>query len=127
MKPKMKGKILAALRQLFLYTDVRKNTLKRAKVNKGIFQCEICKQLVYDGKSDKVFKKHKEQLPGIIQEHLVVDHIDPVVPTIEFTSKDWSWDIIISRLFCYEDGLQAICKKCHKKKTDEENKIRRKK
>jgi len=57
---------------------------------------------------------------------LAVDHIDPVVP-IDTASKDMSWDTIIWRMFnSPKENLQAVCKSCHKVKTDEENNDRRK-
>lgn len=48
---------------------------------------------------------------------VVVDHIEPVVATTGFVS----WDFVIARLFCSEEGLQVMCKGCHQIKTKEEN------
>ena len=53
-----------------------------------------------------------------------VDHIETVVP-LDWTSEDWDWNVIDKRLFCPLDGLQVLCKQCHKEKTNEENKERR--
>lgn len=50
-----------------------------------------------------------------------VNHIVPVVPVDGFDS----WDNVISRLFCEKDGLEVVCKPCHRSVTDEENKSRR--
>jgi len=56
---------------------------------------------------------------------LTVDHIDPVVP-VGTSSKDMTWDNIINRIFnSPKKNLQAVCKTCHKLKTDEENAERR--
>ena len=53
---------------------------------------------------------------------VVVDHIEPVVATTGFTS----WDTVISRMFCSVEGLQVLCKDCHKNvKTKAENEARR--
>lgn len=52
---------------------------------------------------------------------VVVDHIEPVVPVSGFVS----WDDVISRLFCDVEGLQVLCKECHKVKTKEENALRK--
>lgn len=49
-----------------------------------------------------------------------IDHIDPVVPVTGFTT----WDSFIERLFCEKEGLQVLCKDCHKKKTVAEKKLR---
>lgn len=50
-----------------------------------------------------------------------VDHIEPVVPLTGFVS----WDDTIKRIFCKADGLQVLCKKCHKVKSKAENKQRK--
>ncbi|QHJ80983.1 MAG: HNH nuclease [Caudoviricetes sp.] len=58
------------------------------------------------------------QCLGLFPAKLVVtDHIEPVVPVTGFTS----WDDIVSRMFCDTDGLQVLCKPCHKLKTQAEN------
>ncbi len=49
------------------------------------------------------------------------DHIEPVIPLEGFDS----WDGVIGRMFCEVEGYQALCKACHKVKTQEENRIRR--
>jgi len=49
------------------------------------------------------------------------DHISPVVPLTGFDS----WDGVIGRLFCEAASYQALCKPCHKIKSGEENKERR--
>lgn len=53
--------------------------------------------------------------------NVVVDHIDPIVPITGFIS----WDSVIERMFCEADGLQVLCKPCHKEKTQIENKLRK--
>jgi len=46
-----------------------------------------------------------------------VDHIVPVIdPETGFTT----WDDVIERLFCEEDGLQVLCHACHQRKTKNE-------
>ncbi|AJT60738.1 putative HNHc superfamily protein [Citrobacter phage CVT22] len=52
---------------------------------------------------------------------VVVDHCEPVVATSGFTN----WDDIIQRMFCSSDGLQVLCKDCHKIKTKQENEERK--
>ncbi len=49
-----------------------------------------------------------------------VNHIVPVVPTSGFTT----WDEVIERMFCEKNGLEVVCKPCHKAITKEENKER---
>ena len=54
--------------------------------------------------------KCKELFPkGKIQ----ADHIDPVVGPEGFIS----WDVYIERIFCGEEGFQALCHECHATKT----------
>lgn len=55
------------------------------------------------------------------QKDVQVNHKLPVVPTSGFTS----WDEVISRLFCEKEGLEVLCKPCHKKVTADENKERK--
>ena len=53
--------------------------------------------------------------------YMQADHIEPVIPIEGFDS----WDKVIERLYCEKEGFQALCKDCHKAKTQEENKLRR--
>ena len=53
-----------------------------------------------------------------------VDHIEPVVP-LNIPSKHLSYDVLINRLFCDNSNLQVLCKKHHKEKSEEENRIRK--
>ena len=50
-----------------------------------------------------------------------VNHILPVVPVEGFTS----WDLIIERMFCEKDGLEVVCKPCHREITKKENEERK--
>lgn len=56
------------------------------------------------------------------QKEIEINHIIPVVPVEGFDS----WDNVIERLFCEQDGLEALCKGCHKLVTAEENILRKK-
>lgn len=58
-----------------------------------------------------------------VAKNVEVNHIIPVVPTTGFTS----WDEVIARLYCEQDGLEVVCKPCHKKITKEENDARKSK
>jgi hypothetical protein len=52
-----------------------------------------------------------------------LDHVVPIInPQTGFTS----WDDVIPRLFCQAEGLQLICKGCHKEKTINEGTVRTK-
>lgn len=53
--------------------------------------------------------------------NIEVNHISPVIPLTGFDS----WDQVIDRMFCEKDGLEAVCKPCHKKITKLENEQRK--
>lgn len=55
---------------------------------------------------------------------LDVDHMDPLVP-VTSSLADMTVDELVSRLWCSEKTLQAICGTCHDEKTAAENKIRK--
>lgn len=50
-----------------------------------------------------------------------VNHIVPVVPVTGFTS----WDETVERMFCEKEGLEVVCKPCHKNITKQENEERK--
>lgn len=82
---------------------------KKAKVGYGEYKCECCGEVV----SPTTFDDDK----GRRVTNIFVDHINPVIdPTVGFTT----WDNFINGLFCEEENLQLICKKCHDVKTREE-------
>lgn len=67
------------------------------------FKCSCCQEL-------------------FVQKDVEVNHKTPVVPTSGFDS----WDEVIERMFCEKEGLEVVCKPCHKAITRQEN-IERKK
>lgn len=94
-----KTKIVAATRRIWFYSPLRREAMKRAKVDE-YYRCEQCRGL---------------------QEKVHIDHINPCVPLTGWEG----FDSFITRLFCDSDQLQAICEKCHSKKSLEETKIRK--
>lgn len=50
-----------------------------------------------------------------------VNHKISVVPFEGLTS----WDVVIDRLFCEPEGLEAVCKDCHKQITKQEKEERK--
>lgn len=85
-------------------------TLKKSKVSRGHYLCNICKEvvtnsIVVDGKRVK---------------NVFIDHRNPVVdPLVGFTT----WDSFINNLFCEEDNLQLACLSCHSQKTRSEREL----
>ena len=55
------------------------------------------------------------------QKDVEVNHIDAVVPVTGFDS----WDGVINRMFCEREGLEVLCKPCHKGITKLENERRK--
>lgn len=53
--------------------------------------------------------------------NIEISHKETVVPLEGFKS----WDDTIERLFCEKEGLEALCKDCHKEITKEENAARK--
>lgn len=98
------GYIIGALRKIWRWSRERRVCLANAEGDDG-YKCAECKK-------------------SFIKKEVAVDHIDPVVDP----EKGWQgFDDFITRLWCKADGLQVLCKGCHKAKTGKENKIRRKK
>lgn len=126
----IKGKILQALRKITYTNPDRKNAFDEAKVETATHECTSCGTWCYKGKSKKNFDQLVLDNPdkSCIMEGAVADHVDPVIPIEGFGDKGWCWNTVIDRMqYCGLDGWQILCKSCHKEKTDNENKIRRKK
>lgn len=87
-------------------TDVK----KKGRTRRGFYHCDGCQQevpatIIVNGKKTN---------------NAVVDHVIPVVPPdVGFTT----WDDVIERLFCEEEGLQLLCHDCHTTKSMEERSI----
>lgn len=81
------AKIRSALRRLWLYSNERREALRRAKIGTGLYLCSRCT------------KMHKA---GNVQ----VDHITPV-------GKFINWDAYVNSLFCEIGNLRVLCKDCH--------------
>lgn len=91
---------MAQLRRLWLYSPMRKESLRRASTELGVL-CLGC---------GLFFNKYEV-------------HIDHVSPVISIDNEENSWDSVIERLFYGE--TQVLCHKCHQKKSSAENKRRR--
>ena len=87
--------------------------LKKAKVARGIYLCNVCKQEV----------PVSHVVNGKRRKNIAIDHVNPVVAETGFVD----WNQFIHNLFCEEDNLQAICSACHDKKTQLERTNRQQK
>jgi 5-methylcytosine-specific restriction endonuclease McrA len=82
-------------------------TLKKARVSRGYYLCNGCKEtvtnsIIVDGKRKK---------------NVFVDHRIPVVDPVTGFS---GWDDFVNRLYCEEENLQVLCSSCHNEKTKQE-------
>jgi hypothetical protein len=93
----------SALRRGWKKTPMANIAKQKARKAIGRYECAQCKEL---------FKDKEVQ----------IDHIDPV---IEISAGFVDLDTFAKRLFCDESNLQILCKPCHLKKSNEENKLRR--
>lgn len=88
LDPKTVARLRAAIRQVWIWTShARRLCLRRALIKDGFSRCEECNKKV-----PKVYADHLE-------------------PCGELDAG------FFERLFCSSAELQAICKKCHSKKT----------
>lgn len=103
----VKKYVIRTLRRYWRYYPPRTEAIKRAQIDRGNYQCNICKQT------------------GFSREQLQVDHIVPS-QTLENGVTSW-YDLImfISRLFVQVDDLQTACLTCHEIKTKQENIMRK--
>lgn len=120
-KPRASGSMSEAQYTSFVKGHLRKasrwwkpisETLKKAKVARGHYTCNICNEVVTNSKV----------VDGKRVKNIFVDHTEAVTDNHEgFTS----WDDFIARLYCEEDNLQLVCSDCHTKKTKEENSVKK--
>ena len=119
MKPHNNGQWTEARFHSFIKSLLRKGTqrwgpknsvLQKARVSKGNYLCAGCNQVV-PVSTKKGAKRSK---------NVFVDHIHPIIdPSEGFVS----WDKVVERMFCEEEGLQVLCDECHKAKTSEERQV----
>jgi 5-methylcytosine-specific restriction endonuclease McrA len=105
--------VISALRAASRRWPVKWSVLKAALVGKTV-----------NAKTGKLAQHYKcnECKANFPAADVVVDHIDPVVDTMKgFTT----WDDYVDRMFVEAEGLQVLCKQCHKTKTDTERKERK--
>lgn len=105
----------SAIRRAFARSDLHREVLEEARVIhsdpsrpkvKGWRRCAIC------GKPEA-------------QSYFVVDHISPVQKINEIIT-DLDGHLLLDRIYCHKNNLQAVDETCHKLKSNEENAERRK-
>lgn len=125
MDKKLKGKIINASRRLTYSYQPRTLAKKAQQVAPATFKCKLCPAVLYEGKKELSKTDLKNRFPNIVAEKLKLDHIEPVIPITGFKTGEWDWNEYYDRMFVEQDGWQGLCKECHDKKSDEENKLRR--
>jgi len=125
-----RSRIKGAVRRAFRLSPQMKEVMKAARV-------ELPPALKKDGtpgKRPQVRYKCAMCRELFSQKNVNVDHIIPVVP-LWIKESNMSYDEIVRGVFCKKDNLQVVCSipikrngglwSCHKKKSDEENFVRR--
>jgi len=108
-----KSFIISALRQALTRWGPKSLCIKNARVSRGVYRCENCKELGPATLPPKEGNKRRRK-------NIVADHIHPIVdPSVGFTN----WNEWIARAFVELPKLQALCWKCHTEKTAEERAI----
>ena len=130
MDRKTHNRLIQAARKISMSWKPRLAAKAKCKIDKALYQCELCSVYVYEGKSPVTYDYYM-QVYGelkVIMDNFHMDHISPVDPvdgTMGKPGVDYNWTLYYSRLFCPEENFQGICKECHDKKSKTENKERR--
>jgi len=108
-----KSIIISALRSAFTRWQPKQQCIKNARVRRGVYVCEECKQ---EGPATlPPLKGNKRR-----RKNICADHIRPIVcPSSGFVDYN-TW---IAKGFIEIDGFQALCWQCHTDKTNEERAI----
>ena len=108
-----KNIIKGALRRVFTRTPLVREVLEESvhPTKKGV-----------RGGKQYVCAECKNAFPG---NQVQADHRIPVVP-LDKTIHDLDYNQIVERIFCKKQNLQVLCKDCHKEKSAEERKARKK-
>lgn len=112
---KERGLLKGAIRRVFSRSELRRKVLTNSII-----------EGYYDADRPRVTKWSKCEECGKLEATYLmqVDHISPVIP-ISSSLEEMTWDELIDRQWCDASNLSVLCKPCHKIKTKEENKERR--
>ena len=113
--PKERNLIKGAIRRVFSRSDLRRKALQ-ASVTDHI-----------DPSRKRVTRWSKCSACGKLEPSYLceVDHDIPIIP-VDSSLNEMTWDEIVDRVWCDENNLKVMCKPCHKSKSKDENKERRK-
>ncbi len=112
--PKERNLLKGALRRVFSRSDLRREALDKHNI------------VYHDPNRPRVTKWSFCGECGCIEPRYLmeVDHVIPIIALHE-TLDDLSWDTVVDRLWCDLSNLVPKCSSCHRRKTQEENKERR--
>ena len=97
--------VRGVLRKASMRWPPKNSVLKKARVARGFYKCNSCKQSV----------PLSIKVDGKIVRNVEVNHKVPVT-----NPREWdSWDNFIERLFVEEEGLEVLCRECHLKHTQD--------
>lgn len=114
---KERNLVKGALRRVFSRSELRKQALDAAVVKD--YHDPSRKRVTRWGRCASCKKLEPAYL-------LEIDHKEPVIPIGKTLEDMDTWDELFDRLWCDERNLQALCGKCHDKKSGEERKERAK-
>ena len=111
--------IKSALRAASVRWPPKYAVKKAARIERGIYRCEGYKRRSHKVPASLPAPPGRKRRINNVQ----VDHIVPIVdPTVGFVS----WDEVIKRMFVEAEGLQVLCHECHKRKTQDEKELKKK-
>lgn len=102
--------VKGALRQASVKWAPIQSVLAKARTRRGFYHCALCEQEV-----PATTRDGRKRVKNV--------HVDHIHPVIDPAKGFESWDKVVERLFCEEDGLRVLCAACHKTVTDEEKQI----
>lgn len=102
-----KSQLRSSIRRVWMWSELRRNALARARVERGKYKCEHCGNI---GGPKEVDVNHKIQ----------------VTPKNGLnTGLDWG-EFIHRLLFCGLENIEVLCKTCHYIVSQKEQEIRKK-
>jgi 5-methylcytosine-specific restriction endonuclease McrA len=111
MELKQKRQIIAKLRTVSRWSPNRAEAIRLSESeDRNKYRCNKCRRW-YRRKT--------------IQVDHIIPVLDPVLGFPKLSDGSDDWTTYIARLFCPLANLQVLCKRCHSKKTKEENAIRK--
>jgi len=97
--------------------EPKHNCIKNARIRRGWYRCEECKQEV-----PATIKRELKTKPNVFKrtKNIIADHVEPIIdPAVGRRT----WDEAIYRAFVDTGGYQALCYACHSEKTAAERDI----